>query len=291
MRKIFRNTIILALFLAFVFGAGSVKAETFKKYPCNISRTKYTTFPSDYFVKKYGLSEKVGESAMRAYLAHNPLKKTQTIYLFWEESSGENKVSISGIYRSANGNVKIEIDRDVPDNDTPEYVYYVYMINLNSYDFKDTDNVKIVVNTTTHYSDGSTHYDENGNPDTNTTEDIDLVKKEDPAYYNLKFKVLKQKQTITVKTSKKTVKYSKIKKKAKTLSVIKVKNAVGTVKYKLVKPSKKIKKAIKVNAKTGKITVKKGEKKGKYKPKVQLTVTDAHFETYTRTVTLNITVK
>ena len=291
MRRIFRNTIILALFLAFVFGTGSVKAETFKKYPCNITSTKYTTFPSDYFVKTYGLSEKVGESAIKAYLAHNPLKKTQTIYLFWKESSGENKVSISGIYRSENGNVKIEIDRDVPDNDTPQDVYYVYRINLNSYDFKDKDNVNIVVNTTTHYSDNTPHYGENGDSDTNTTEDIELIKKKDPVNNNLRFKILKQKQAITVKTGKKTVKYSKIKKKAKTLQMIKVKNAVGTVKYKLLKPSKKIKKAIKVNAKTGKITVKKGTKKGKYKPKVQLTVTDTHFETFTRTVTLNITVK
>jgi hypothetical protein len=177
MRKIFRNTIILVLFLVFICGAGSVKAETFKKYSCSISSTKYTAFPSDYFVKKYGLSEKVRESAMKVYLAQNPLKKTQTMYLFWEESSGENKVAISGVYRSADGNVKIEIDRDVPDNDTPDYVNYVYMINLNSYDFQDKDNVNIVVNTTTHYSDNTPHYDENGNPDTNTTEDIDLIKK------------------------------------------------------------------------------------------------------------------
>ena len=72
---------------------------------------------------------------------------------------------------------------------------------------------------------------------------------------------------------KKTVKYSKVRKKAQTVSgAIKFKTkAQGTVTYKGVGTTAKAKKALKINAKTGKITVAKKTKKGTYKMKVTVT--------------------
>ena len=76
---------------------------------------------------------------------------------------------------------------------------------------------------------------------------------------------------MSVKTSKKTVKVSKLKNKARTIKVVIVKAAQGTVSYKITGGNAKSKKVLKINSKTGKITVKKGTKKGTYKVKVAVT--------------------
>lgn len=83
---------------------------------------------------------------------------------------------------------------------------------------------------------------------------------------SVKIKVIKKNQSMTVKASTKTVKYSKVKKSKQTVSPITVKNAKGTVKYKKTSGSAKLS----VTSK-GKIVVKKGTKKGTYKATVQVT--------------------
>ena len=102
----------------------------------------------------------------------------------------------------------------------------------------------------------------------------------------------KKVQSVVVKASKKTIKASKLKKKAQTVKSIIVKSAQGTVSYKITGGNKKSKKALKINSKTGKITVKKKAKKGAYKVKV--TVTASGNEIYnagSKTVTVIIKVK
>lgn len=99
-------------------------------------------------------------------------------------------------------------------------------------------------------------------------------------------------QTMTVKTSKKTVKAAKLKKKAMTVNPITVQSAQGTVTYKITGGNKKSKKALKINSKTGKVKVKKKTKKGTYKVKV--TVTAAGNDQYnagSKTVTVTVKVK
>ncbi|MBQ6402080.1 MAG: cadherin repeat domain-containing protein [Firmicutes bacterium] len=118
---------------------------------------------------------------------------------------------------------------------------------------------------------------------------------------------------LTVKGKTATVKYSKLKKKSRTLDVSKaivVSNAQGAVSYekvgvtytkaKSVKMSKKAlkkyqKKAAKkiiINRNTGKITVKKGLKKGTYKMNVNVSAAgNADFYPLTNTATVKIRVK
>jgi hypothetical protein len=94
---------------------------------------------------------------------------------------------------------------------------------------------------------------------------------------------------VKVTASTKTVKYSKVKKKAQTVAPIKVSNAKGVVTYSGKGTDSKSKKALKINVNNGKITVKKGTKKGTYKMKV--TVTAAGNEKQAKPVTATIKVK
>ncbi|MBO7336726.1 MAG: hypothetical protein J6U42_07315 [Lachnospiraceae bacterium] len=73
------------------------------------------------------------------------------------------------------------------------------------------------------------------------------------------------KKSLKVKTSKITVKASKLKKKALTKKVI-VTGAEGSITYKKLSGSKKLT----INKKTGKIKIKKGTKKGTYKIKIEV---------------------
>jgi hypothetical protein len=93
-----------------------------------------------------------------------------------------------------------------------------------------------------------------------------------------------------VTASAKTVKYSKLKKKAQTAAPLKVSNAAGYVTYIGKGTDAKSKKALKINTKNGKVTVKKGTKKGTYKMKV--TVSDSGDETTNgKIVTKTISIK
>lgn len=98
-------------------------------------------------------------------------------------------------------------------------------------------------------------------------------------------------QSITVKTSTKSVKKAKVKKKAQVVSgAIKVKNAQGKVSYAKVSGSGKLK----VNASNGKITVKKKTKKGTYTIKVRVKVAASASGEYlptTKTVKVKVKVK
>ncbi len=98
-------------------------------------------------------------------------------------------------------------------------------------------------------------------------------------------------QSITVKTSTKSVKKAKVKKKAQVVSgAIKVKNAQGKVSYAKVSGSGKLK----VNASNGKITVKKKTKKGTYTIKVRVKVDASASGEYlptTKTVKVKVKVK
>ena len=109
----------------------------------------------------------------------------------------------------------------------------------------------------------------------------------------VKFTITKAKNTMTVKTAKKTVKLAKVKKKALTLACISVKKAKGTVTYTLTtKVTKKVKKYVKVNAKTGKITLKKGTPKGTYTVKVKVAAKgNSNYKALAKTVIFKITVK
>lgn len=95
---------------------------------------------------------------------------------------------------------------------------------------------------------------------------------------------------MTVKTSKKTVKKTKVAKRKQTVSPIKVAGAVGKVAYKKV--AKGSSKRLSVNKKTGKVTVKKGTKKGNYKIRVRVTAAgDETHEKATKTVTCKVAVR
>ena len=95
------------------------------------------------------------------------------------------------------------------------------------------------------------------------TKTFQIVKEETP-------KVTLKENTLNVKGLTATVKYKKIKNKAKTLGVTKVINFInkgqGTITYAKSSGNKKIT----VNKKSGKITIKKGLKKGTYKVKVKV---------------------
>ncbi|MBQ9015136.1 MAG: RICIN domain-containing protein [Firmicutes bacterium] len=118
----------------------------------------------------------------------------------------------------------------------------------------------------------------------------------DSEYYegskNLTFQINKAANPLSVKGKTAAVKFSKVKKKAQTLSAAKVitftKKAQGKVTYAKTSGNKKIT----INKKTGKVTVKKGIKKGTYKVKLQITAagTDV-YSSAIKTVTIKIKVK
>ena len=105
-------------------------------------------------------------------------------------------------------------------------------------------------------------------------------------------KSTKSKQPMTVKVKKRSVKYSKLRKKARTVKAITVSKAKGKVSYKIVKGNAKSKKALKMNGSNGKITIKKKTKKGTYKLKVKVTAAgNEKYEAGSKTVTVSIKVK
>ncbi len=102
------------------------------------------------------------------------------------------------------------------------------------------------------------------------------------------FKIVKAANTMTVKATAKTVKYSQLKKAKQTVSAITVKKAIGKVSYKKTSG----KSFFTVNTKTGKITIKKGTKKGAYTIKVKVTAAgNSNYKSASKTVTVKIKVK
>ena len=102
------------------------------------------------------------------------------------------------------------------------------------------------------------------------------------------FTIKKASQSLKVTAAKKTVKASKLKKKAQSVSAVTVKNAKTTLTYKKVSGSKKLS----VNSKTGKITVKKGTGKSTYKIKVKVTAKGtSNYKAASKNVTVKVTVK
>lgn len=103
-------------------------------------------------------------------------------------------------------------------------------------------------------------------------------------------KLIKKKNTISVRTKKPSVKYKKLKKKKQTISLKKaivVSNAQGAVTFKKLSGNKKI-----TVAKNGKMTLKKGLKKGTYKIKIQVTAAgNNEYNPLIKTVTVKIKVK
>ena len=98
----------------------------------------------------------------------------------------------------------------------------------------------------------------------------------------------KKSNTMVVKATTKTVRYSKVKKKSVTVKPLTVKKAKGTVTYTKLSGNKKIS----VNKKTGKFVVKKGIKKGTYKIKVKINDTgNSKFMSETINKTVKIRVK
>ena len=89
-------------------------------------------------------------------------------------------------------------------------------------------------------------------------------------------------KAVTFKNVSKSIKYSKLKKKAVSYSVLKASDG-GKVTYKVTKGKKKY---IKVS-KAGKVTVKKGAVKGTYK--VKLTVAaKGNYKKTTKTITIKV---
>ena len=110
----------------------------------------------------------------------------------------------------------------------------------------------------------------------------------------------KDENTLKLKGKTATVKYSRIKKKARTLKVNKVitftNKGQGTLQYKLytVKKGKKsFKKYFKINSKTGKVTIKKGLKKGTYRVSVKVSAAgnSSYNPSAVKTVSFKIKVK
>ena len=103
------------------------------------------------------------------------------------------------------------------------------------------------------------------------------------------FSITRAKQSLTVKTPSKSVKRSKVKKKAQTLSgAVKVSGASGTVAYKKLSGSPKLS----IDSSSGEVTVKKGAPKGKLSIKVRVSAAaTANRTAATKTVTVTVTVK
>ena len=105
-------------------------------------------------------------------------------------------------------------------------------------------------------------------------------------------KLAKLKNTMTVKTSKKTVKTSDLKKKSVKVKPIKVKKPRGKVTYKIAGGKKKAKKVLKLNKKNGKITVKKGTGKGTYKLKIRVRAAGtSKYKAMSKKVTITVKVR
>ena len=130
-----------------------------------------------------------------------------------------------------------------------------------------------------------------GNYSGKASAEFEIVKPEDEK---------KADNTLKLKGKTATVKYSRIKKKARTLKVNKVitftNKGQGTLKYKLytVKKGKKsFKKFFKINSKTGKVTIKKGLKKGTYKVSVKVSAAgnSSYNPSAVKTVSFKIKVK
>ncbi len=106
----------------------------------------------------------------------------------------------------------------------------------------------------------------------------------------LTFKITPASNTLTVKSKKPTVKYSKLKKKNQTIALknwVTVSKAQGKVTYKKSSGNKKI-----TVSKAGKITVKKGLKKGTYKVKIKVSAAgNATYKAATKIVKVTIRVK
>ncbi len=110
------------------------------------------------------------------------------------------------------------------------------------------------------------------------------------------FRIKKAANPLVVKAKKPTIKYTKLKKKAQTITAKKayaISKQQGKLSYKLVSVTKsKYKKYFKVNTRTGKITVRKGLKKGTYKVKVKVTASgNVNYNKITKTVTVRIKVR
>lgn len=104
------------------------------------------------------------------------------------------------------------------------------------------------------------------------------------------FTINKVKATAKAKKAKVTVKYSKVKKKAKTVANLTVKCDKGKASYKNASKNKTAKK-FKVNAKNGKVTVPKGTKKGTYAVKVKVKVkAGTNYKKLTKTVSFKVKV-
>lgn len=98
---------------------------------------------------------------------------------------------------------------------------------------------------------------------------------------------VKEFQVITAATSKK-ISLKKLKKKAQSFYISAKSTSGGKVKYKLAKKNKNIKFA----ASSGKITVKKGTKKGTYKIRVKMSVSENEkYKEYSTTKTITIKVR
>ncbi len=105
------------------------------------------------------------------------------------------------------------------------------------------------------------------------------------------YKITKAANTLAVKAKTATVKYSKVKKKAQTLSsakVLAVSKAKGTVAYTKISGNGKIR----IDKKTGEVTVKKGLKKNTYNIKVKVAAAGADcYKAASQTVTFKVKVK
>ena len=103
------------------------------------------------------------------------------------------------------------------------------------------------------------------------------------------FAITRAGQSLTVKTPSKSVKRSKVKKKAQTVSgAVKVSGASGTVAYKKLSGSSKLS----IDSSSGEVTVKKGAPKGKLSIKVRVSAAaTANRTAATKTVTVTVTVK
>lgn len=107
-------------------------------------------------------------------------------------------------------------------------------------------------------------------------------------------KLAKVTNPLAIKAVKKTVKATKLKSKAATVSgaVTFTKKGAGKISYSGTGTNTKAKKALKINTSTGKITVKKGTKKGTYKMKVKVKAAGTtKYKAGSKTVTVTIIVK
>lgn len=108
----------------------------------------------------------------------------------------------------------------------------------------------------------------------------------------IKFVIKKAPNSLKVKGKTASVKYSKIKKAAQTLTVTKVikfeNKGYGSLSYSKKSGNKKIT----INKKTGKVTLKKGLKKGTYKVKLNITANgNSNYNKLTKTITVKIKIK